>query len=180
MKKLLILFSFIGFSQTDNLKTWADKDDFRPSKVEITNNQFRQTEDYVEPVSLNDLKNIFLDKKVKPIQINKEFREYYYKNFFKDRALKRKIKNKKGKGFKQSSSNGSFGTLVYYTNRSNWKTLIDKVFFVKRILPISNNKSLEVTDDNNFVFELHNDDLGKIFYKYNVKFKDYVEIELVK
>ena len=93
MKKLLILFSFIGFSQTDNLKTWADKDDFRPSKVEITNNQFRQTEDYVEPVSLNDLKNIFLDKKVKPIQINKEFREYYYKNFFKDRALKRKIKN---------------------------------------------------------------------------------------
>lgn len=175
-----MLISFVGFSQTQNFKTWADKDDFRASKVELTNSQYKQSEAYAESVSLKDLKNIYLDKKVKPIQITKEFREYYYKNFFKDRGLKRKIKNKKGKGFKQSSSNGSFGTLVYYTNRSNWKTLNDKVFFVKRILPISNNKSLEVTDDNNFVFELHNDKLGKIFYKYNVKFKDYVEIELVK
>ena len=90
-----MLISFIGVSQTQNFKTWADKDDFRASKVELTNNQYKQSEANVESVSLNDLKNIYLDKKVKPIQITKEFREYYYKNFFKDRCLKRKIKNKK-------------------------------------------------------------------------------------
>jgi len=38
---------------------------------------------------------------------------------------------------------------------------------------------LEQTDDSNFIFELSNDKLGTMYYEFNTKFIDKVEIELV-
>lgn len=38
---------------------------------------------------------------------------------------------------------------------------------------------MEQTDDSNFIFELSNDKLGTMYYEFNTKFIDKVEIELV-
>ena len=47
------------------------------------------------------------------------------------------------------------------------------VYFIKNL------KHIAKTDDSNYVFELYNKDIGKVFYKYNSKFENLVEIELV-
>ena len=56
----------------------------------------------------------------------------------------------------------------------------DKIFIVKAIYPISRLSHVAKTDDTNYVFELYNKELGKIYYKYNSKFVDDVEIEIKK
>ncbi len=111
------------------------------------------------------LKSTFLGKQVTPIYISKEFREYRYRNFYRDKKLRRIFKNKKAKGFRQHSSNGAGGTLVYYRANTNFELLYNKVFIVKAIYSISSLTHVAQTDDTNYVFELYNSKLGKIYYE---------------
>ena len=179
MFRIIFFISFLSFAQTNKLKSWADKDDFVTSEIELSNNQHEPLENSWSKVKIEDLKAKYLKKKIRPISISKEFREYYYQNFFKDKKFRKKIKNKDKKGFRQHSKNGSFGTLVFYKSNSNYSLLKNQIFIVEEIYSISQVTSLEKTDDTNFMFKLFNSELGLIYYKYNTKFIDKVEIELV-
>ena len=79
------------------------------------------------------------------------------------------MKNSKAKGFRQHSSNGAGGTLVYYRANTNFELLYDKIFIVKAIYPISRLSHVAKTDDTNYVFELYNKELGKIYYKFEIE-----------
>ena len=106
-------------SQNKNkeLKNWSSSLEF--SKKDVV------------ALDIKVLKSTFLGKQVKPIYISKEFREYRYKNFYRDKKLRRVLKNSKAKGFRQHSSNGAGGTLVYYRANTNFELLYDKIFIVK-------------------------------------------------
>ena len=163
---LFIFYSLFSYAQENNFKDWShQKDNHRDSS---------------KVVSIGELKNTYLNKRVKPIEIEKKLREYYYKKFYSDKKLKKKVRNRKAKGYRQHSSNGAFGTLVYYRGNSNYDILNKKTFVVKKITPIRKMKSLENSDDGNFIFELYNSKLGSIYYKYNPKYENHLEIKLVE
>ena len=71
--------------------------------------------------------------------------------------------------------------LIYQTNLTH-QILIKKfdiIFVVKKITPIIEIKHVAKTDDSNYIFELNNKELGTIYYEFNSKFKDNIEIELL-
>lgn len=178
--RLLLFISLISFAQEKKIKTWADKDDFITSKIELSNNQHEYNEPIWSKINIHDLKNKYLNQQVVTKKVSKEFREYYYQNFYKDKKLKRILKDKRSKGFRQHSKDGNLGTLVYYQSNSNYNLLNGKSFKVKNIFPIKASRFLEQTDDSNFIFELSNDEFGIVYYEFNTKFIDKVEIELLK
>ena len=180
MRILFLLFvTLVSFAQEKKIKTWADKDDFITSEIELSNNQYEYNEPTWSKINLQDLKHKYLNNQVSTKKISKEFREYYYQNFYNDKRLKKTIKDKRSRGFRKHSKDGNFGTLVYYQSNSNYNLLNNQTFEVKNIFSIEVSKFLEQTDDSNFIFELSNDKLGTIYYEFNTKFIDKVEIELV-
>lgn len=164
----LIIYSQQGYNpvKNPNIKGWDSSNEFNRKDV--------------VPVSFPELTSKFLNKNVTPKFFTKEFRDVHYKNFYRDKKLKKKIKNNKEKGFRSNSSNGAGGTLVYYRANSNYQFLYGKTFLVKRIYKNPYLKHVLSTDDSNFIFELYNEILGTVYYEYNSKFEDLIEIELVK
>jgi len=171
--KIILLFFSISLSSQQGynsnhinkkLKGWASSNEFnKPDTVAV---------DY------DFLKEMYLNKEITTIKFSKEFREYRYQNFYFDKNLKRSMKDRKSNGWKQISSNGSFGTLVFYRGNSNYQILFGRSFIVKNITPIVEIKHVAKTDDTNYVFELFNNKLGTIYYEYNSKFKNNLEIKL--
>ena len=151
---------------SSNLKGWASSNEF--SKPDVV------------PVDYNFLKKKYLNKKITTLEFSKEFREHRYQNFYFDKTLKRSMKDRKSNGWKQISSNGSFGTVAFYRGNSNYQILFGKVFTVNNIFPIVKIKHVAKTDDSNYIFELNNKDLGTIYYEFNSKFKENLEIELYR
>lgn len=164
----LFIFSQQGYKpvKNPNIKGWESSDEFNKKDV--------------IPVNFSKLSSKYLNKKVTPKFITKEFRDVHYKNFYRDKKLKKKIKNKKERGFRSSSDNGAGGTLVFYRANSNYQLLYGKKFLVKKIYKNPYLKHVLSTDDTNFIFELHNNNLGKVYYEYNSKFENMIEIELLK
>jgi len=164
----LIIYSQQGYNpvKNPNIKGWDSSNEFNRKDV--------------VPVSFPELTSKFLNKNITPKFFTKEFRDVHYKNFYRDKKLKKKIKNSKEKGFRSNSSNGAGGTLVYYRANSNYQFLYGKTFLVKRIYKNPYLKHVLSTDDSNFIFELYNENLGTVYYEYNSKFEDLIEIELVK
>lgn len=146
------------------MKSWASSSEF-------------ERED-VKKVDINYLRKIYLNKTVSPIYIPKEFREYKYKNFYHDKKLKRAYKNKKRNGFRENSSRGSLSTVVFYDPNTNYEFLYDQVFKVIDIYPVKSVRHIASTDDSNYVFILENNQLGRLYYEYNSKFEENVEIEI--
>ena len=70
--------------------------------------------------------------------------------------------------------------LSHYKLTYNYQVLNGRVFIVKKIIPITKIKHVAKTDDSNYVFKLYNEELGNIYYEYNSKFEEDVEIELLK
>tara|TARA_B110000027_G_scaffold128495_1_gene148943 strand:+ start:666 stop:1196 length:531 start_codon:yes stop_codon:yes gene_type:complete len=171
-KIVLIFFSISIYSQqgyisnhsNTTLKGWSSSNEF--SKPDVI------------AVDYNYLRDVFLNKKITTKEFTKEFREYRYQNFYFDKKLKRSMKDRKSNGWKQISSNGSFGTLVFYRGNSNYQILFGRIFIVKSINPISEISHVAKTDDSNYVFELYNKELGEIYYEYNSKYKDDIEIKI--
>ena len=58
------------------------------------------------------------------------------------------------------TSNGSFGTLVFYRGNSNYQILFGRSFIVKNSTPIVKIKHMAKTDDTNYVFELFSSKLA--------------------
>jgi len=176
MNRLILLFFFsltLSFSQSSKseidfkkteMKSWASSSEF-------------ERED-VKKVDINYLRKIYLNKTVSPIYIPKEFREYKYKNFYHDKKLKRAYKNKKRNGFRENSSRGSLSTVVFYDPNTNYEFLYDQVFKVIDIYPVKSVRHIASTDDSNYVFILENNQLGRLYYEYNSKFEENVEIEI--
>lgn len=100
------------------------------------------------------------------------------KNIPKNKKLKKVYKDNSYCGFKSNSSNGSGGTMVLYDPQNNYRQLFGKVFFVKNIEPIKHLKHISNSDDTNFIFTIYNNEVGEIYYKYNSKYKDQIEIKL--
>lgn len=173
-KFLLILFSISVYTQqgyksnhsNTTLKGWSSSNEFNKPDVEA--------------VDFNILKDKYLNKKITTLKFSKEFREYRYQNFYFDKNLRRSMKDRKSNGWKQISSNGSFGTLAFYRGNSNYQILFGRIFVVKKITPIVEIKHVAKTDDSNYIFELNNKELGTIYYEFNSKFKENIEIELFK
>jgi hypothetical protein len=171
---LILLFNVsIAFSQSSKtevdfekagVKSWASSSEFE--RVDI------------KAVDIKHLRKIFLNKNVTPIYISKEFREYKYKNFYHDKKLKRAFKNKKRNGFRENNNRGSLSTVVYYDPNTNYEFLYNQTFKVVDIFPIKSIKHVASTDDSNYIFVLENNLLGKLYYEYNSKFEDTVEIEI--
>ena len=174
LKVLLLFFTISIYTQqgykpthnNTNLKGWASSNEFNKSDVIAVDFDF--------------LKEKYLNKKITTIKFSKEFREYIYQNFYFDKNLRRSMKDRKSNGWKQISSNGSFGTLAFYRGNSNYQILFGRVFVVKKITPIVEIKHVAKTDDSNYIFELNNKELGTIYYEFNSKFKDDIEIELLE
>ena len=164
----VLIYGQQGYESKHNtkLKGWASSKEFNKPDV--------------IPVDYNELKDTYLNKSITPLNYTKEFREYRYKNFYFDKNLKRSIKDRKASGWRQHSSNGSFGTLAYYRGNTSYQVLNGRVFIVKKIIPITKIKHVAKTDDSNYVFKLYNEELGNIYYEYNSKFEEDVEIELLK
>ena len=176
----MLLCPIYIFCQSVQLKTWADKNDFDDSTNEEIHSGYLSDKTNTNTVSILNLKAKYLNKTIAPISVNKEFRQNYYKNFFKDKNFKKIIRDKRNRGFRQHSSNGNFGTLVFYQANSNYKILNNRVFEVVDIKPYRNRKSFQDnSDDTTFVFTIFNNDLGKIYYKYNTKFINNIEIKLL-
>ena len=132
MRILFLLFvTLVSFAQEKKIKTWADKDDFITSEIELSNNQYEYNEPTWSKINLQDLKHKYLNKQVSTKEISKEFREYYYQNFYNDKRLKKTIKDKRSRGFRKHSKDGNFGTLVYYQSNSNYNLLNNQTFEVK-------------------------------------------------
>ena len=74
MFRIIFLISFVSFAQTNKLKSWADKDDFVSSEIELSNNQHEPIENSWSKVKIEDLKAKYLKKKIRQIPISKEFR----------------------------------------------------------------------------------------------------------
>jgi len=118
---------------------------------------------------LNDLKSKYLGKEVFVKQLEEDKRAIGYKNFFKDKKLKKLIKGRKKSGFINTSDNGGLiGTIVLKSSESNWSLLSGKVFKVNDIKPFPN-KYETVNETKTFVFELKSDE-SIIYYRYNSKF----------
>ena len=173
LRLLVLLFPLIIFAQqgykpvkNPNLKGWDSLDEFKRRDV--------------VQVNFSELVDKYLNKNITPKFVSKEFRDVHYKNFYKDKKLKKRIKNKKEKGFRTNSNNGAGGTLVYYRANSNYQLLFGKTFSVKNIYTNPYLKHVLSTDDTNFIFELYNDNLGTVYYEYNSKFKDLIEIEIIE
>jgi len=132
----------------------------------------------VKAVNVEFLIDKYQNKTVTPVYVSKEFREFSYKNFYRDQNLKRIIKDKSYKGLRSHASNGSGGTMVLYKPQNNYRLLFGKRFVVKGIKLIINKRHLANTDDTNYVFTLVSDEFGEIYYEYNSKFESDVEIEL--
>ena len=181
MFKYILLFCPIYiFCQSVQLKTWADKNDFDDSINEEIDSGYLSDNTNTNAFDIINLKAKYLNKKITPISVNKEFRQNYYKNFFKDKSFKKIIRDKSKRGFRQHSSNGNFGTLVFYQANSNYRILSKKIFEVVDIKPFRNRKSFQDnSDDTTFVFTIYNNELGKIYYRYNVKFINNIEIKLL-
>jgi len=179
-KYLLLFCPIIIFCQSVQLKTWADKSDFDDSSNEYIDSRYLNDKKNSNSISIIDLKSKYLNNKITPISVNKEFRQNYYKNFYKDKSLRRIIKDKKNKGFKQHSTNGNFGTLVFYQANNNYRILSSRVFEVVDIKPFRNKNSfLDNSDDTTFIFTIFNNELGEIYYRFNTKFINNIEIELL-
>tara|TARA_B100001758_G_C18393640_1_gene604501 strand:+ start:1461 stop:1988 length:528 start_codon:yes stop_codon:yes gene_type:complete len=163
----LIIFAQQGYKpvKNPNVKGWDSSDEFKKNDVIAVN--------------FSELTAKYLNQNITPKFVSKEFRDVHYKNFYRDKKLKKKIKNKKEKGFRNNSSNGAGGTLVYYRANSNYQLLYGKTFLVKNIYKNPYLKHVLSTDDTNFIFELYNDNLGTVYYEYNSKFKDLIEIEII-
>jgi len=173
---LIFLFSVtLAFSQSSKtevdfekvgVKSWASSSEF-------------ERED-VKEVGISYLRKNFLNKNVTPIYIPKEFREYKYKNFYHDKKLKRTFKNKKRNGFRENNNRGSLSTVVYYDPNTNYEFLFNQIFKVIDIYPIKSIRHVASTDDSNYIFVLENNQLGKLYYEYNSKFENNVEIEIAE
>ena len=134
----------------------------------------------MKKVGISYLRKNFLNKNVTPIYIPKEFREYKYKNFYHDKKLKRAFKNKTRNGFRENNNRGSLSTVVYYDPNTNYEFLYNQNFKVIDIYPIKSIRHVASTDDSNYIFVLENKQLGKLYYEYNSKFKNNVEIEIAE
>ena len=174
---VLIIFISLNFSffnaqssKTDvdlvkvGVKGWANSSEFNRKDV--------------EKVDINYLRKNFLNNYVTPVYIPKEFREYKYKNFYHDKKLKRAFKNKKRNGFRENNSSGTLSTVVFYDPNTNYEFLYKQIFKVTEIYPVKSIKHIASTDDSNYIFVLQNNQLGRIYYEYNSKFKDNIEIEI--
>ena len=175
LRIVLFLLTTITFSQSSKTevdlkrvgaKGWASSSEFSRKDV--------------KGVGIYYLKEKYLNKDIKPIYITKEFREYKYKNFYHDKKLKRAYKNSKRKGFRENNSGGSLSTFVYYDPNTNYEFLYNKTFKVIDIFTVKSIRHVASTDDSNYIFVIQNTELGKIYYEYSNKFKDRIEIELVK
>ena len=122
-----------------------------------------------ENIELDKLKSKYLGKEVFIKQLAEERREIGYKNFFKDKKLKKLIKGKVKSGFKNSSDNGSLiGTIVLKSSESNWTLLSGKAYKVINIKPFPNKFETE-DETKTFIFHLESDK-STIYYRYNAKF----------
>ena len=122
-----------------------------------------------ENIELDKLKSKYLGKEVFIKQLAEERREIGYKNFFKDKKLKKLIKGKAKSGFKNSSDNGALiGTIVLKSSESNWTLLSGKAYKVINIKPFANKFETE-DETKTFVFHLESDK-STIYYRYNAKF----------
>ena len=178
MLRLILFFLFsvtLAFTQSSKtevdfvkvgVKSWASSSEFE--------------RDDVKEVGISYLIKNFLNKNVTPIYIPKEFREYKYKNFYHDKKLKRPFKNKKRNGFRENNNRGSLSTVVYYDPNTNYEFLYNQNFKVIDIYPNKLIRHVASTDDSNYIFVLENKKLGKIYYEYNSKFHDNVEIEIIE
>lgn len=118
---------------------------------------------------LNDLKSKYLGKEVIVKQLEEDKRAIGYKNFFKDKKLKKLIKGRAKSGFKNTSDNGGLiGTIVLKSSESNWSLLSGKIFKVNDIKPFPNKYETE-NETKTFLFELKSDE-SIIYYRYNSKF----------
>lgn len=172
LRILVLVFPLIVSAQqgykpvkNPNIKGWDSSDEFKKNDVIASD--------------FSELTAKYLNQNITPKYVSKEFRDVHYKNFYRDKKLKKKIKNKKEKGFRSNSSNGAGGTLVYYRANSNYQLLYGKTFLVRNIYTNPYLKHVLSTDDTNFIFELYNDNLGTVYYEYNSKFKDLIEIEVI-
>ena len=170
---MLLLFSSFVFSQYGYKPQHEDG-------IEVggwdKSTEFNRAE--IDRVDINFLKKTFLNKEITPVFVKREFREYSYKNFFKTKKLKKIFKDNSYRGLKSHSSNGSGGTMVLYDPQNNYRQLFGKVFLVKNIEPITHLKHISNSDDSNFIFTIYNSEIGEIYYKYNSKFIDQIEIKL--
>lgn len=176
MKNLFIALTFIlglnSYSQygykpkheNNNLKGW---DKLNENSV-----------DNFSVLGIEVLKDSFLNKTITPVRVARKQREFSYKNFFVDKSLTEKLRDKNYKGLMSQTKNTLGRSLIVYKPNNNYRLLYGKKFIVVKIEPISKDKHLSNTDDSNFIFVLYNEDFGEIYYKYNNKFKDNVEIEL--
>lgn len=122
-----------------------------------------------EKTELDNLKIKYLGKEVFIKQLSEEKREIGYKNFFKDKNLKKLIRGNSKSGFKNTSDNGSLiGTVVLKSSESNWRLLNGKTFKVIDIKPFPNKNETE-DETKTFVFKLKSDE-SIIYYRYNSKF----------
>ena len=178
MKKILGLFlvvSWFGFSQSS--KTYSD---LHSAGVKGWENSSEFKKNDIEATPINSLKDKYLNKFVTPVYISKEFREYKYKNFYSDKRLKKSYKNKKRNGFRENSSSGTLSTLVFYDPNTNYEFLYNQIFRVIDIYPNKLAKHVASTDDTNYIFVLKNKNIGKLYYEYNSKFKNQIEIESLR
>jgi len=171
---LIFLFSIL-FTYSQSSKTEID---FEKVGVKSWSSSTEFEREDVKEVDISNLINLFLNKNITPIYIPKEFREYKYKNFYHDKKLKRAYKNKKINGFRENNNRGSLSTVVYYDPNTNYEFLYNQIFKVVDIFPIKSIRHVVSTDDSNYIFVLENKQLGKLYYKYNSKFEDNVEIEI--
>ena len=176
-RTVFLFFLFLGTSifYSQSSKTNVDLEDVGV-KGWANSPEFNRAE--VEMVDINYLRNFFLNNYVTPVYISKEFREYKYKNFYHDKKLKRAYKNKKRNGFRENSNAGTLSTVVFYDPNTNYEFLYNQIFKVIDIYPIKSIKHVASTDDSNYIFVLENNQLGKLYYEYNSKFKNKLEIEI--
>jgi len=175
MKSLFIfLFTFLSVSaqygyeskhSNSSLKGWDSKKEFNKEDV--------------IPVDYELLAEKYLNKIVTPKYYSREFRDVRYKNFYNDPGLNGKIVDKTYKGFKSHSSNGSGGTMVLYKPQHNYRILFGEKFKVVEIKRNTNKRHVLNTDDSNYIFVLYNEKFGNIFYEFNSKFVDQVELEVL-
>lgn len=110
---------------------------------------------------------LFLNVKVKPKEIDKSLQEYHYKNFYKVFSGKEFLKKKKNKPFATGKSHSPL---------SDYESLRNKEFIVKKIEEIPPKYSFSSKE---YALELFNEELGTIYYEYDPRYEHDLELEVV-
>lgn len=109
-------------------------------------------------------------KTVKPKEIAENLQKYHYKNFFKEF-------DKEAKQFTtDDNKNRIFSSGPEYSTVSEYGKLLGKEFKVIEVYEIVAKYSFS---NKEFAIELHNEEIGTVYYKYNAKYEHDFELEVV-